>query len=196
MRGALTIGSVVFICGCASGPDCQARLHALELEVAELRGRVEQMGRGDPAPRGFTDVNRRAGCTKTFDTTIPTGTQMTLAVPFDVGETNTRAGDRITITSVLGTRADFGIGGVYLVRGEYTLASADEANLAFNVTAIEPGDGCTSGNNRGSVHVSRGSGTFELANSIPYRGHPHVSFYIKGAGSGGVYFGKDDFLQR
>jgi len=25
-------------------------------------------------------------------------------------------------------------------------------------------------------------------------GHPHVSFYVNGEGSGGVYFGKGDFL--
>ena len=87
--------------------------------------------------------------------------------------------------SVLGTFHSFSRILMILSCSYYTLASADEANLAFNVTAIEPGDGCTSGNNRGSVHVSRGSGTFELANSIPYRGHPHVSFYIKGAGAGG-----------
>ena len=121
---------------------------------------------------------------------------MTAAVPFDIGDTNTRAGDRTTITDVHGTRGDFGIGGIYTVRGEYTLATADEATLAFNVTAIEQGEGCTYGNGRGSTHVLRGSGTFELANSIPYRGHPHVTFYIKGEGSGGVYFGKGDFLQR
>jgi hypothetical protein len=200
MRVALALGSCA-LCGCASGEaDYKARLHKLELEVAELRGRVAQMGRVDPAPAA-TDVigpvdATRGGCAKTIDVSIPAGTQMTTAVAFDVGHTNTRAGDRITITDVHGTRGDFAVGGTYLVRGEYTLASADEATLGFSVTAMVPGEGCTYGNTRQTVHVSRGSGTFELANGIPYRGYPHVTFYVQGQGSGGVYFGKGDFLQR
>jgi len=188
MRRIIALASVLFG-ACASGDaDQQARLHKLEVEVAELRGRVEQMGHDD-----FMASSR---CRKTIDVTIPEGTQMTMPVAFDVGRTNTRPGDRITITEISGTRPDFAIGGTYLVRGEYTLASADEAVLGFSVTALDPGDGCTSGNPRGKVHITRGSGKFELANPIAYRGHPHVSFYVHGEGSGGVYFGKGDFLEQ
>ena len=199
MRIALLLACSV-VCGCASGEaDYQARLHKLEIEVAELRGQVTALERPASPKHGTIDVMgppKYGQCAKTIDVTIPVGTQMTSAVPFELGRTNTRPGDRITITDVHGTRGDFAIDGTYVVRGEYTLASADEATLGFMVTAITAGEGCTTGNNRGTVHVSRGSGTFELANSIPYRGYPHVSFYIQGQGSGGVYFGKDDFLQR
>ena len=183
---------LLVLCGCGrGGADYDARLHKLELEVAKLRGQVTQSGRSDPM-----SPPKRGECAKVIDITIPAGTQMTTPVAFDVGRTNTRPGDRITITEVRGTSATFALGGTYLVRGEYTLASADEATLALSVTAIVPGEGCTSGNDRGTVHVSRGSGKFELANGIPYRGYPHITFYVQGQGSGGVYFGKDDFLQR
>ena len=127
---------------------------------------------------------------------IPDASQMTTAVAFNLGQTNTRGGDRVTITEVRGTRGDFAVGGSYLVRGQYTLASADEADLAFHVTAVDPSEACSNTNPRQVQHVTRGSGTFEVAHTISIHGYPHVTLYIGGSGSSGVYFGKGDFLQR
>ena len=137
-----------------------------------------------------------AACAHVYDIDVPATTQFPSSVAFDVGRTSLRAQDRIVITEVRGTRSDLAVGGMYLVRGEYTLSSASEAVINFSVTATSPGDGCTQGNPRAHQNVKRGSGTFELANVISYPGHPHVSFYVDGHGSGGVYFGKGDTLLR
>ena len=37
---------------------------------------------------------------------------------------------------------------------------------------------------------------FELANTLGIRGYPHVTLYVGGARTSGVYFGKGDFLQH
>ncbi len=112
-------------------------------------------------------------------------------VAFDVGKTNLHAGDSITIREVHGTRPDFAVDGIYRVRGDYTLASADKATIGFNITG-----GCTRNATLNVQAVKRGSGTFELATKIAYVGQPHVTFYIEGNGSGGVYFGKGEYLQK
>jgi hypothetical protein len=62
-----------------------------------------------------------------------------------------------------GTSPVLKVGGMYLVRGTYTLASAPDAALGFHRTATHRGGGCTSGNGRSSARISRGSGSFELA---------------------------------
>ena len=130
----------------------------------------------------------RATC-KPIDISFPTDTKFPEVVSFDVGRTDLRGGDKITIREVRGTQKELAVDGIYVVRGEYTLASADEAVIGLNVTG-----GCTSHTERGHASIKKGSGKFELAVKIAYVGHPHVSFYVNGEGSGGVYFGKGDFL--
>jgi hypothetical protein len=132
----------------------------------------------------------RATC-KPIDISFPSSTTFPVAVPFEIGHTDLHGGDRITITEVRGTQPDFAIDGIYLVRGDYTLSSADEAVIGLNVTG-----GCTSGTERGHVGVKKGSGKFEVAVKIAYVGQPHVTFYVNGQGSGGVYFGKGDYLYK
>ena len=108
-----------------------------------------------------------------------------------------RSDDRIVITEVRGTRPDFAVGGVYLVRGEYTLASVDSGAVGLFVAATRPGEGCTEGNQRGYAQVMRGSGKFELATRIVYPGYLHVSLYDGyGHGLGEMYFGKAAFLHK
>jgi len=149
---------------------------------------------GATLDQGSEPVLRLQHC---IDVSGQIGSSFDYPVAFDTGLTNSRAGDRIAITDIHGTRPDFGAGGTYVVKGEYTLASADEADIGFHTTATAAGQGCTRGGHaRAHQHVTRGSGTFEVVNVIPYVGYPHVSFYIGGEGSGGVYFGKGDFLQR
>jgi len=162
--------------------------------VAELRGEVK-------AQANTNALALRAGplgsCTRTLPApSIPDVAQMTTAVPFDLGQTSKEGGDRITITEVRGTRGDFALGGSYVVRGEYTLASADEADLAFNVTAIDRADACGYTSPRQHQRVTRGTGTFEVANTLTIRGYPHVTLYVRGEGTSGVYFGKGEFLAR
>ncbi len=214
MRNTLLI-CVVVLTGCSTAsttPALTARVHALEVEVAELRAAANARAATDrqstsaDGVRRASDAMMRAASANCKDVSIPIGAQINLPVAFDVGKTSMHGGDRITITEVLGSRSDFAVGGVYLVRGDYTLASADEATLGFSIGAIDPADACTFGNNRGRQHVARGSGKFELATTIVHRGYPGVSFFVEGvdgsggrlfgAGSGSVQFGKGDFLQR
>jgi hypothetical protein len=63
--------------------------------------------------------------------------------------------------------------------------------LGLNVTG-----GCTSHTERGHVAIKKGSGSFELAVKVAYVGQPAVTFYVDGTGSGGVHFGKGDFLLK
>jgi hypothetical protein len=88
MRGGRHFTCLVAFTGCASSsssPALESRVHALELELAELRGATVRQA---------------------------------TPVPFDVGATSTRNGDRITIADVVGTRGDFAVGVAYIVRGE------------------------------------------------------------------------------
>jgi hypothetical protein len=191
MRQALVLLASLLSSGCASSTaPLEARVHDLEQQVAELRGEVKaQANTAAPA--------MRAPCARTLPApSIPDVAQMTTAVPFDVGQTSKQGGDRITITEVRGTRGDFALGGSYVVRGEYTLASADEADLAFHVTATDPADACGYTSPRQHQRVTRGTGTFEVANVLTVRGYPHVTLYVGGSGTSGVYFGKGDFLQH
>lgn len=171
--------------GCGAGDQgLSTRIDRLEKEVAALK-----------AAQGERRIAQRSpgGCR---DATIPEGTSFPHHVDFEVGRTDVVSGDRIVITEILGSRATFEKGGVYLVRGEYTLSSADDAMLAFYVTATRREDACSTGNPRGHRNIRRGSGTFELAHPILTEGYPHVTFYVQGSSAGGVYFGKGAFLQR
>jgi outer membrane murein-binding lipoprotein Lpp len=214
MRGHWVVPSFILVTGCASGPTSSARLEArvraLEAELAELRATVN--ARATERHEGSVDAVRRAtdamhaATTNCKDVSIPSGTEINIPVAFDLGRTTTHGGDQITITDIRGTRGEFAVGGIYLVRGEYTLASADEAILGFGVGAVDVADACTFGNTRGRQRVTRGSGKFELATTFVHRGYPGISFFaagvdgsggrLVGAGSGGVQFGKGEFLQR
>jgi hypothetical protein len=136
--------------------------------------------------------SRPPGCERVVDASIPEGTKFPYTVPHEIGSSSLKLGDRILIREVRGTRPRFEVGGIYKVIGEYTLASAAEARLALSVTAVRRGDGCTFGNGRGTRRVVRGSGTFDLAAVMPYAGHPHLTFYVVGRNSGGIYFGKPE----
>jgi len=194
MRRFPVLLAFVLSAGCApSTPNLEARIHDLELQVAQLRNEVKAHGRMDTWSR----TGASPSCTTPHAApTIPDAAQMTNAVSYDIGQTNNQGADHITITDVHGTQGDFAIGGSYVVRGQYTLASADEADLAFFVTATDRADACGSVNPRQTQHVTRGSGTFELANTLGIHGYPHVTFYVGGSGTAGVYFGKGAFLQH
>ncbi|NUP11073.1 MAG: hypothetical protein HOW73_33935 [Polyangiaceae bacterium] len=141
-------------------------------------------------------LQRRAtGACVSRDASVPSQTAFPYSLEFAAGATTLAEGDAITISNVEGTRPAFAVGGMYRVRGHYTLRSAAEATLLLSVTATASNEGCTTGIERASIKVQRGSGEFDLATTIPYEGHPHVSFYANGSNAGGVYFGKDSFLR-
>jgi hypothetical protein len=148
------------------------------------------------------DAPAKPRCAHVLDATVPDDTKIEQPVEFETGKTTVGTFDRIVITEVLGTSPRFAVGEDYVVRGEYTLATSDDAVLSFSVTAARSGEGCTTNNPRGRVKIKRGSGKFELVGPILYSGFPHVWFDFTGRNVGGsektegVYFGKDDFLLR
>lgn len=157
---------LVFIAACASHTDdrLEARPHGLEQQIAELRADV----------KASTAMQQ---CKTMHSTSVPEATTFDAAVPFAIGESHLRDSDRIVIHELRGTRDHVEVDGAYVVRGEYTLASADEASLGFTVRTTESGQ-CTDGmNSRGHLVVKRGSGSFELAMLIPYSGDASLSFF-------------------
>jgi hypothetical protein len=115
-------------------------------------------------------------------------------IKFELGEAEFADGDNITIEQVLCTGEKLGIGEIAIVRGTYTLASHDEAQLAFFVTANSPQG--TPIDARQVTMVKKGTGKFELRHAL-WDGYPHISFYPKqGNGFGGVYFGVGDSVLK
>jgi hypothetical protein len=116
-------------------------------------------------------------------------------IKFELGDAEFADGDNITIEQVLCTGEKLGIGEIAIVRGTYTLASHDEAQLGFHVTARSPNP--TPINPRQQQLVKKGSGSFELRHAL-WDGYPHVTFYPTKAGSGfgGVYFGVGDSVLK
>ncbi len=184
---------IVALSACApSTSSYDARVADLERQVAELRQTL-----------AARPIEHTATCKTVHDVSFPSATTFNSSVAFDVGNSDVRDGDLIVIDEVRGTRSDFAVDGVYFVRGHYTLTSADEAILGFNVSASRVGDACTNGNGTNRQFVKRGSGTFELSTRIAYVGRPHVGFYRAKEGLvtnadelGGVYFGKGEFRPR
>jgi hypothetical protein len=113
-------------------------------------------------------------------------------------------GDAITIESIRGTSDTIRAGNTYEVSGTYTLASADKAELAINVTTGNHARPILVRDQGGRQYeliplpvnpdhhppipaqkeaVSKGSGRFTLRFHMWGSGQPHVSFYpIKGSG--------------
>ena len=116
-------------------------------------------------------------------------------IKFELGEAEFADGDNITIEQVLCTGEKLGIGEIAIVRGTYTLASHDEATLAFFVTAASPQG--TPIDARQRTVVKKGTGSFELRHAL-WDGYPHISFYPAKGGScfGGVYFGVGDSVLK
>ena len=167
----------------------EKRVTELEREVAALRASAT------PAPV-LAEHDHRPRCPDELDDSVAPGTVFSHDVSFEIGATDLPPGDSIRILQVLGTASTFEVGGVYRVRGEYTLQSADDARIALTVSATEPGFGCTHGNGSNVAHVVRGTGTFEVSSPILYEGNPHVYFTGLPSKTTGVYFGRGAFLRK
>jgi hypothetical protein len=140
-------------------------------------------------------------CSKVHDDSVPEGTTFPNVLSFELGKNDLTAFDSIVIKEVRSTIDRFDVGGMYLVRGEYTLSSAAEAHIVLSVSATAKGEGCTTGTRQGRVAIKRGTGKFELLMKMPYEGYPHVWFssdggQTSGSSLGGVYFGKGTSLRK
>jgi beta-lactamase regulating signal transducer with metallopeptidase domain len=120
------------------------------------------------------------------------------AVPFELGETKFLKDDEITILEVRGTAKTFAPGNIYWIKGTYTLASHDQAQLQASVTATESGAAAGNWFKSQNLIVTQGTGTFTLFLPMTYTGFPHLSFYTVdgGNGFGGVYFGTGNSVHR
>lgn len=119
-------------------------------------------------------------------------------IPFEQGATEFEVGDRITITEVRGTAETFAAGNIYWIKGRYTLATKQKAQLATFVTAAAAKDGTSSVWKVQSTIIDKGDGTFTLFLPMSCRGWPHVSFYPERGGEsfGGIYFGTGDSVLK
>jgi hypothetical protein len=119
------------------------------------------------------------------------------AVGFELGDTKFANGDNITITQMRGTSETIATGGSYCVEGTYTLASRDEADLAFFSTTIAA-SGPSPIDPKQHVRVKKGTGSFRLVKTLDEDGYLHLSFYPVPSGSdfGGVYFGQGKRVLR
>jgi beta-lactamase regulating signal transducer with metallopeptidase domain len=122
------------------------------------------------------------------------GSPALVAVPFVVGASRFEDGDSIEIIDIRGSTDTFEPGNVYWIKGRYTLASRDRAQLSAFTTARNVGEGRSSIQKIQTTTIDRGSGEFTLWLPMTVSGWPHVSFYPDGGGNGfgGIYIGTGD----
>jgi len=114
------------------------------------------------------------------------------AVRFELGDT------QFAITQMRGTSETIATGGTYCVEGTYTLASRDEADLAFFTTTTITDRGPLRIDPRQHVRIKKGTGSFRLVKTLNEDGYLHLSFYPVPSGGdfGGVYFGQGNRVFR
>jgi beta-lactamase regulating signal transducer with metallopeptidase domain len=119
-------------------------------------------------------------------------------VPFEVGEKKFLNGDEITILEVRGTADTFATENIYWIKGTYTLASHEKAQMLASITTTGPSPSSGRGFKAQNLIVDQGTGTFTLFLPMSCTGFPHVSFYPAEGGNdlGGVYFGTGNSVHR
>src|SRR6266436_6351357 len=119
------------------------------------------------------------------------------AVQYELGDAEFAHGDNITLKQMRGTSETITTGGTYCVEGTYTLASRDQADLAFFTTTITD-NGPSPIDPRQHVRIKKGTGSFRLVKTLNEDGYLHLSFYPVPSGGdfGGVYFGQGNRVFR
>ena len=119
------------------------------------------------------------------------------AVRFELGDAQFARGDNITLKQMRGTSEAIATGGTYCIEGTYTLASRDEADLAFFTTTIT-NSGPSPIDPRQHVRIKKGTGSFRLVKILNEDGYLHLSFYPVHSGDdfGGMYFGQGNRVLR
>ena len=111
-------------------------------------------------------------------------------IPFVLGPKKFKAGDAIVIEQVLATTPNLAAGDRVVVRGQYLLASKENATLLLVLTQTE---GAVNENVSPTqmMKLERGTGAFELAYEVKHTGVLHLTYYglADGKPFGGVYFG-------
>jgi beta-lactamase regulating signal transducer with metallopeptidase domain len=119
-------------------------------------------------------------------------------VHFDLGNSQFLPGDNITITEIRGTADTVTPGNTYQIKGTYTLASAAGANLATYVTGSANDPHHDPYDDRQTVAIKKGSGTFTVVLPFISKGSPHLSFYPTNGGQrfSALYFGSGESLYK
>ncbi len=122
---------------------------------------------------------------------------MPYAVQYELGDAEFAHGDNITLKQMRGTSETIATGGTYCVEGTYTLASRDQADLAFFTTTITH-SGPAQIDPRQHVRIKKGTGSFSLVKTLKEDGYLHLSFYPVHSGDdfGGMYFGQGNRVFR
>jgi hypothetical protein len=117
-------------------------------------------------------------------------------VAFELGTADFQPGDSITIQQLRGTSPTIRTGETYYVEGTYTLASRDQADLAWYTTSSSTVPTPTDPSQ--IARVEKGAGTFRLVKTVRQDGYLHLSFYpVPSGGSfGEVYFGQGNGVLR
>jgi beta-lactamase regulating signal transducer with metallopeptidase domain len=117
---------------------------------------------------------------------------------FDLGNSQFLPGESIRITEIRGTADIVTPGNTYQIKGTYTLASAEEANLATYVTGSANDKHHDPYDQRQTVAIKKGSGTFTVVLPFISKGSPHLSFYPTDGGQSfsALYFGSGDSLWK
>ena len=111
-------------------------------------------------------------------------------VPFELGPKHFRDGDLIVIEQVAATSPLLTVGDKVTVPGRYVLQSEERARLCLCLTTSEA-VGAEPDFPTQKTEITKGSGSFELAEAVRHPGHLHLSFYLipDGKRFGSVYFG-------
>ena len=111
-------------------------------------------------------------------------------IPFVLGPKKFKTGDSIVIEQVLANSPNLAAGDRVVVRGQYLLASKENATLLLVLTQT---GGAVSENVSPTqmMKLERGTGSFELAYEVRHTGVLHLTYYglADGKPFGGVYFG-------
>src|SRR5689334_23360618 len=112
-------------------------------------------------------------------------------VAFVLGPKHFGDGDAVIIEHISAPSPNFAVGDKVTVRGRYTFTSEEKAQLClYLTTSSDVGPEPVSPTQR--TEVKKGSGTFELAETLQHPGHLHLSFYGEGGKRlGTVYFGTE-----
>jgi hypothetical protein len=112
------------------------------------------------------------------------------AVPFELGPQRFNGGDSIVIVQVEASSPLLAVGDKVTVRGQYILKSQEKAHLCLYLTTSES-VGAEPVASTQQVDIQKGSGSFELTETVQHPGHLHLSLYPIHAGHrfGTVYFG-------
>ena len=117
-------------------------------------------------------MKKALGLVVGFFITVPLGfsAERLSTAAFALGPKHFRGDDAITIESVSATSPNLAVGDKVTVRGRYTLASEEKARLCLYLTTDNT-VGAEAESPTQKTEVKKGSGTFELTETVRHPGH-------------------------